>query len=846
MRIDIPQQVNAQYAVDTSDPNKGMKQSIQALGAVSEVYDAYESSVATSQLAKHQQELGAVENELTSSDRIDISNPVIPDAVRQKVMASPEYQSDRVTRTQDGRTFIPTQMIMRDTMTEYRNKAYENADNKLGFGIRDRYKAAIDQDFAKADERVQKAEHGYVAQEVQNNYLQAANDFTKSGDYDKFKATIYEAQGVGVLDPTAAQAQIDTGNKAFAMRTEAQLTVIGNNMSQAYLTGNQAAADDYVAQYDQRVNDGVAAGYITPEKGNELSMTARTKGQIQLLSGNMTRIYMDQGIDAAIGFGLGAKTNIPPGVDPEKFQSAVGGEMAQLQQLHNMTTGGKEEAKKAAKLHDSQLAGQLLYEHQAVVTPGTPQAKQVEDFMDKSFSQIDIGRPEGRTAAFSMATEVSANTSYLSDPVIKFIQNISTYAKTGAGTSDPDAAAAAEQVGNFINELQASGGTASQVNSLLAQDPYLAAISTLTSIGTPIEMLNRTATDMANTPASIKKEREKDIDSSKGKDSEWNTTIKNNVGDDIKKYISDRGPASYAAMIVDFNDVYSAIYVGSGDASIAAKAAGAYVRRNWGITDHNGDKRLEKGGMNAVVKVNGSTDWAKPQFEEAKQRMVPPDQLAAIGSENLTWMPDKRSQNGKGLVLKQAVHTGMGVEYYTVTDSEGSVMRFIPDPSQSPEVIQAKKAADDALKTERQTSDYQANLKGKMLQAIKPSIDALSKGTGNPKAAYVWAMDEVDRMVNEELDLLPRTVKGSRGTMVADSKEAKKVKDVADIIKTNIRKDFEAKGGDTDEHKRVRTRFGINEMPPAKPEPVNPDNRGGGRYPNAPSDKPAGRGYSPL
>lgn len=831
MRIDIPQAVNAQYAVDTRDPNIGMKQVIQGLGAVSQAYDIYETSVATNNLAQHEQKLSAIENELTASDRIDLNNPVIPEDVRKKVTESPDYKQ-RATTIEDGRTFIPTSMVMTDVMNDYKNKAFALADESIGGSKREQYKAALAGTFQKADEKIGKAQHAYVATEIQGNYLNAADAFAKNGNYDLATKSIHEAVGVGVLDRNAGESQIDSINKTFQLRTEGQVSVLTNKASQAALSGNREGMDAYTAQIDTQLQQGIQAGYLTPEKANEMSLVARTKGEIQLASGNITRTYQSGGIDAAVGYAMGVRDQVPDGVDPEKWQSAISSEISQLNSLHNMTTGGREGAKAAAKLQEKRTLGRSYAANQTAVIAGSEQADNAEKYHEEALASMDLSTPQGQREAVDFLTVYMNETGYLSKAGTQTLQALAQSAQSMADSGNPDGDAIAEQLAYITRQMQNKKGITAQTEKFLQDNPYMATASYLVGAGVPVKNLNKAVSDMVNVPKDVVETRKTYTKQSRGDFKAWNKTIKSSIGGEIADYMDKVSPVAYAGMINDYENYYDAMYIITGDSGVASGMAAKHINHVYEMTKTPSGIKPVKNGINSFKEVAGAPDWGKKQLDEQAFK-ASPQVVGRVGLKNIFYKTDNETGEGgqdKGFILQARED-----EYsppYNVLDENGSIIRLKPNIEQVPKVIQQKKAAQDALDAERQTSDYQVAVKGKMLEAYKPVLDKLATMTGNSKDTLIWGMAEVDRIAEEEIGLLPKTVKGSRGTMVVDQKKVDVIKKIASEEKAKLKE------------QRTMRRIGIdeNEKPVEKPAPTN---RGGGRYPNNPSNS-GGRGYSPL
>lgn len=798
MRIDIPQAVNAQYAVDTRDPNIGMKQVIQGLGAVSQAYDIYETSVATNNLAQHEQKLSAIENELTASDRIDLSNPVIPEDVRKKVTESPDYKQ-RATTTEDGRTFIPTSMVMTDVMNDYKNKAFALADESIGGSKREQYKSALAGTFQKSDEKISKAQHAYVATEVQGNYLNAAAGFAENGDYEKFVATLHEARGIGVLDQAAMVSKIEEGRKVFGARTKGQVEFVTSAMGTHALQGNEAAMAADSARIDDYLAKAVQGQWMTAEEAAKLSTSAKTTGTVQLASGNIMRAYQSGGIDAAESAMLGYYNNIPEGIDAEKYQSGLRSALSDVSLFHKINEGDIESSKKELARLKSVEKGKNIISNNQVAALVPDSEKDINNAIEDELGKFNLNTIDGQLGAVKYLTSASMRTRNISTATKSYLNGLGFIAAEGSKNGTPESKQLNQQLGVALAQLRGTPNMGSSVDSLLKGDPYLSALADGAMAGIPSAALGKFAQSSADTHPEVKARRETDVKATlPKKPEEYQKQVSDTVysssnpnGKAIRDYMDEHGMANYAPMLRQWDEVYKITYINTGNPEVASNVAGAIIRRDWRVVKRFGVDTLEKSGAFDPVEYDGSTEWAKTQERGIIEHAAGPN----YNPDEWSFVPDQNTQFGDGKILMHKVD-GVAIPY---RENDGSILRWNPDPMQDPDIIKSQEELNKVYEDQIKSANFLNNVKNDLTKQFSATIEKSNAMNGNDElATATLVMGQIEKVIYDRRK--EYVLSQAREGKPADKKILKGFDELEDNLKKNV---GDAVGADAGKRKKA-------------------------------------------
>lgn len=836
MRIQIPQEVGPEYIRQPDQPNNDLQFGLDVAGVGVAVANAVGEAKANQRLANHASDMNALDELLTQSDRIDINDPRIPAEIRDNALKNLAPDDPDVAQV-DGKTFIPTQRIMRDTVDFYRNKSVADADSVNG-NFRGQYVAKINDSFDKLGHKVNTLEAGYIATDIQKTQLSAAQKYTEAGDYEGAVRSIATARNMGVLDDSGASSAIQATRKSFADRLKYINGQMSNKLGAAAASGNRPAMDDFSMQIDAQLNDAVAKGIITPEERNEYAADNKLDGEFQYARGQLLRTYGMGGIDAANKQLLDFSAQIPEGVDPEKWDSKISAMRADLNQTKQLTEGSTADSKKILEQRRKVATGQT-YASTGTMVVTHDQKEDLNAYYNENLQNYDLNNADSRKQWMYDTLTMVKNTKSIPQGASDSLLSLANAAQSAAGKDDPAAQGIAEDLGRMVIAITSMPTMGSNPDAIeIMKNPYLNAVSYLVKSGVPTSQINLTATGYVNVSYDEKKKREENIEVSKGKKEDFRKESLKSMGPDIGKFIGDKKNAVNQNTIAKIDDQYEKLYdffyVTTGNSDLSMKSAGNIISKQWSVADHGGQKMLEKNSMMAMApEINGSKQWARDQSIEAVN-MVDPDLVKVYGEENISLFSDNETDQGKGYVLK--MRSGPGKPWVNYTTPDATFVRINLDPTQSKEWIQQKVDAEKINQQKTQSTQYKQESYKALSEVWKAPLEAYTVQTGDPYTAQLHVAAQIEDLIDEEADRqLKAAGAGNKGRGVAaDDEKAKAIKNAAKQAKMDARKYIYQK---TDEQlKAVKEKAAAAEPKQtgrgaASKNPNNADNSGQGDIP---------------
>lgn len=747
MRIPIPDQIGPEYIKQPDQPSNDMQLGLDIAGAATVVTNAIGEAKANERLANHSNDMNALDELLTQSDRIDINDPRVPETIRSGVLENLDPNDPDIAQV-DGKTFVPTQRIMRDTVEFYRQKSVADAENVNG-NFRQQYVAKINEGFDKLGHKVNTLEAGYIANDIQKTQLAAAQKYTQAGDYDGAVSSITMARNMGVLDDNGASAAIQATRKSFADRLKYLNGEMSNKLGLSAAQGNRPAMDDFSAQMNSQLDDAVAKGIITPEERNAYASQNKLDGEFQFARGQLLRTYGAGGIDAANKQLLDFSMQVPEGVDPDKWDQKISSMRADLNQTKQLTEGATAESKKILEQRQKVATGQTYVGTNSIVVT-KDQKENLDAFYNENMQKYDLNDAESRKQWAYETLDIIRSTKNIPQGASDSIVSLAMAAQSSAGTDDPAAQGIAEDLGRMvlaINAMPTMGSNSDAVE--LMKNPYLNAVAYLVKSGVPTEKINTTASGYVNVSYDEKKKREENIQVSKGKKEDFRKQSIKSMGPEISGFIDNKDNAvnqNTVAKIEDqYDKLYDFFYVTTGNSDLASKSAGNIISKQWTVAEHGGQKMLEKNSMMAnAPEINGSKQWARDQSIEAIN-MVAPDLTSVYGENNVSLFSDAETEQGKGYVLKYRAGEGKPWIKYTTPDS--AFVRINLDPTQSSEWIQQHEDAKKITEQKTQSTLYKQESYKALSEVWKAPLEAYTVNTGDPYTAQSLYAAKISEMI---------------------------------------------------------------------------------------------------
>lgn len=791
MRIQIPQEIGPEYLKKQDAPNNDLQLGIDIGGAATTVINAVGEAKANAKLASHANDMNALDELLTQSDRIDINDPRVPGEIRDKALQNLDPNDPDVANV-DGKTFIPTQRIMRDTVDFYRQKALADADSVNG-NFRNQYIEKMNSSFDALGHKVNTLEAGYIANDIQKTQLTAAQKYTQAGDYDGAVGSIATARNMGVLDDNAAATAIQATRKSFADRLKYTNGEMSNKLGLSAAQGNRPAMDGFSAQMNAQLDDAVSKGIITPEERNVYASQNKLDGEFQFAKGQLLRTYAAGGIDEANKQLLGFSAQVPEGVDPDKWDSKISAMRADLNQTKQLTEGATADSKKIIELRKKVATGQTYVGTNSMVVTHD-QKENLNAYYNDKLQQYDLNNPESRKQWMYDTLDIVRSTKNIPQGASDSIVSLAMAAQSAAGTDDPAAQAIAEDLGRVVLAINAMPTMGSNPDAIeLMKNPYLNAVSYLVKSGVPTEKINTTAAGYVNVSYDEKKKREENIEVSKGKKEDYRKQALKSMGPDIQKFVGDKdnnvNQNTMAKIDDQYDKLYDFFYVTTGNSDLAANSAGSIISKQWTVADHGGQKMLEKNSMMAnAPEINGSKQWARDQSIEAIN-MVAPDLSSVYGENNVSLFSDDETPQGKGYILKYREGDGKPWKKYTTPDA--TFVRINLDPTQSKEWIQQHEDAKKITEQKTQSTEYKQESYKALSEVWKAPLESYTVATGDPYTAQsiysAKITDMIDAAADEQIKAAGGGNNAGRGVKV-DSEKIKAIKESAAQAKRDAMK----------------------------------------------------------
>ena len=790
MRIQIPQEIGPEYIKQPDQPSNAMQLGLDIAGVGVAVANAVGEAKANQKLANHANDMNSLDELLTQSDRIDINDARIPDQIRENALKNLDPNDPDVAQV-DGKTFIPTQRIMRDTVDFYRQKSVDDAESVNG-NFREQYVAKINDSFDKLGHKVNTLEAGYIANDIQKTQLSAAQKYTQAGDYEGAVSSIATARNMGVLDDNAAMTAVQATRKSFADRLKYTNGEMSNKLGLSAAQGNRPAMDDFSAQMNTQLDDAVAKGIITPEERNAYASQNKLDGEFQFAKGQLLRTYASGGIDEANKQLLGFSAQVPEGVDPDKWDSKISAMRADLNQTKQLTEGAAADSKKILETRKKVVAGQTYVGTNSMVVTHD-QKENLNAYYNDKLQQYDLNNPDSRKQWMYDTLDIVRSTKNIPQGASDSIVSLAMAAQSAAGTDDPAAQGIAEDLGRVVLAINAmpTMGSNPDANELM-KNPYLNAVAYLVKSGVPTEKINTTATGYVNVSYDEKKKREENIEVSKGKKEDYRKQSLKSMGSDIGAFVGNKDNAvnqnTMAKIDDQYDKLYDFFYVTTGNSDLAAKSAGNIISKQWTVADHGGQKMLEKNSLMASVpEINGSKQWARDQSVEAIN-MVAPDLTSVYGENNVSLFSDNETEQGKGYVLKY--RQGEGKPWVKYTTPDATFVRINLDPTQSKEWIQQHEDAQKITEQKTQSTQYKQESYKALSEVWKAPLESYVANTGDPYTAQSIYAAKITDMIDAAADEQIKAAGGGntgRGVQ-SDPEKVKAIKESASQAKKDAMK----------------------------------------------------------
>lgn len=716
--------------VDVNDDlMRGLAIAKKGAEAYGQIKDDIDTAKATEQLSKMQTDLSDIEDYLSTGERIDINDPRMPDELRTKVLTETDERDPSKMKWADtvsvegDKTFANTKDVMIGVRDHYHSKMQEALAN-VPESKRPQAQAAMEEQFGKMDDRLTDRLRGYVLRDTQRSYMSGIQQFSDAGNMDMALDAIRRGVDSNVFSEEQAIKLSDGVINQMQGRLHDDLDLVRDDMGAASFAGNQNEIAALQTEYNNRIQDAVDVGLLTPEEANDLVDKADAEQENLRFRGEITRLYDSEGIEPAINALREYEYKKPEGVSQNEWLKTVDAARADINKRYADSSKIKADMKELTKSDMNKiLAGQMI---QAGMPVASESDRAVMDDTYGATLQYGFSNPDpaARQAWMEGSYRMVERTGYMPKGMKEDLTRM-----LGLGEKSPELAVMAADLYGRFGDIPALQDDLSG----LEDSAMLSEISANSKAGLGAAEAYDLAKQEILVDKKVKEQRAFDWKNTAG---DMKKTIKrvNKSADNFYDQWFKDDPKRGQDYMAQFRELEESAYMVYGDMDKATDFAVNRLNKVWRVTNINGQRELMQYAPETVYPaLAGKEDWIKQQFESYKAKELAP-LVAKYGAENIfiesDWYTARSDRPSYAVKVRDPKM--LGVTDYATTDNNLR-RRWYPDIKQDETYQLNQRVAKDEQQKIFDSASYQRSVAERVYEKMGPldqMVDAMDMRYG--------------------------------------------------------------------------------------------------------------------